>query len=482
MIRADPVDDRRRDAHALVGDRALGGAMRQSLIRTARGATLAVASLLCGGTIAFAGFAATDLYLASVGRGGGTGGSNWYTTLWVHNPNSSPANVQFFFLERDRSNTSPSVFNDSIPPGDTFRYDDAVATMFGVEKFGAIRVVSTERLVVNARIYSQAPGAEPGDSQGQFFAGIPASFAIGSGESTDLLGAYQTAPKSQSQFRYNFGFVEVSGGPAKVRVSAVGSSGEVLATRDYDLAGYEPRQFALDNLLPGVDAQNLRLRVDVIAGEGKVIAFGSAVANRSNDPFTTEMQFRDDLLLSNATLTVSHDASLRGDGSEAAPLGIADAGVGARHLADGTAVRVINGMADDVTVKGAEGITVSSAGHELTIAGTQPPTQSCPACDPEHVFGLTVLVTQNAVTAFTVPEGRTRYITGVYPFLSCSGADGYVDLSIGTTPLLTMGFPATSWSSAGGAPLVIPGGKPLVLSTSRDPSCYAYVTITGFEF
>ena len=49
------------------------------------------------------------------------------------------------------------------------------------------------------------------DSVGQFFAAIPASFAIGSGQSTTMLGVYQTSPQADSQFRYNFGFVETFG-------------------------------------------------------------------------------------------------------------------------------------------------------------------------------------------------------------------------------------------------------------------------------
>ncbi|MCU0294030.1 MAG: hypothetical protein MUF10_18940, partial [Thermoanaerobaculaceae bacterium] len=153
---------------------------------------------------ALASFTGTDVFLPSVGRGPGSGTSQWYTCVWVHNPNASAANVQFRLLLRDRANPAAEVFNDSIPAGDTKRYDNAVETMFGEASFGALRVTSSQKLLVNGRIYSQEPGQENRDSVGQFFAAIPADFAIGSGQSTTILGVYQTSPQADSQFRYNF--------------------------------------------------------------------------------------------------------------------------------------------------------------------------------------------------------------------------------------------------------------------------------------
>jgi len=56
---------------------------------------------------ALAGFAATDSYLLSTGRGSGDLDSEWYTTIWVYNPNDTDATVRFSFLERNRS--SPRI-------------------------------------------------------------------------------------------------------------------------------------------------------------------------------------------------------------------------------------------------------------------------------------------------------------------------------------------------------------------------------------
>jgi hypothetical protein len=283
-----------------------------------------------------ASFSGTDIFIPSVGRGSGTGGSEWYTCIWVYNPGSTAVNAQYFFLERNQANPTPAMVPDVIPPGVAIRIDNIVQMMFGQSaKFGALRVVAAAKVFVSARTYSKPPGGEDKDSVGQFYAGIPASFAIGSGQSTQLVGVYQTSPQSDSQFRYNFGFVEVTGSSATVRVTARDFMNASLGSKDYTLGGFEPRQYNITDLLPHVDSPNLRLEVEVIAGSGKVIAFGSGLANRSNDPSTFEMSFRDELLGgSGSGLTaVAHDSSLTGDGTSSSKLGIATSGVASTHLA-----------------------------------------------------------------------------------------------------------------------------------------------------
>ena len=64
--------------------------------------------------------------------------------------------------------------------------------------------------------------------------------------------------------------------------------------------------------------------MEVISGAGKVIAYGSMIANGSQDPTTFEMQSSDALL---GPAALQHDATLPGDGTAAAPLGLADGAV-----------------------------------------------------------------------------------------------------------------------------------------------------------
>ena len=321
----------------------------------------------------WASFAGTDVFLPSVGRAQGV--STWYTTVWIHNPGGSPATAQAFFLLRDQANTGAAPVTLSIPAGATVRYANAMVEIFNREGFGAIRVTSNQKLVVNSRIYARGAAETDRDSKGQFFAGIPASFAIGSGLRAQLLGVYQTQPGTSSPFRYNFGFVETTGQSCTVKVTPKGPSGSTLATaKSYPVRALEQRQFQFVNEFAGLSTDNARLEVEVTAGSGKVIAFGSGIANGSSDPSTFEMSFRDDLLAENAPggglTSVAHDGTLVGDGTSPSPLGIADGGVSAGKIASGQVVKSLNGLKDTVTLAAGANVSITPSGNTLTIAAT----------------------------------------------------------------------------------------------------------------
>jgi hypothetical protein len=284
----------------------------------------------------FAGFAGTDAFIPSVGRRPGNLGSQWYTLLWIHNPSGTTANVSIAFLERNIPNPAPLIFTDSIPPGDTRRYPNTIGTLFGVEKWGALRIKANVPVLASCRMYNLPPDGEDRDTQGQAYNAIPAAFAIANGQSTKVLGAYQTTPRDDSQFRYNFGWVETTGATADVRVTAYDETGAVIGDKTYPTTGgYEPRYYPIEDLVPTINHANVTLEVWVVGGTGKVIAVGSGVANHSNDATTFEMSFSPDLL---------------------APTG--------------SYVRTLNGLKDDVTLAAGANVTITPSGNTLTIAAT----------------------------------------------------------------------------------------------------------------
>ena len=270
--------------------------------------------------------------------------------------------------ERNTVNLSPPWVDVTIAAGETVKIANIVDTLFHLEAFGALRVTCTEaKLTVTSRVYSMGAGLSDAGSLGQDFAGVPASFAIGRNETTVVLGGYQTVPAAGSEFRFNIGLVEVTGASATVRWTARDPNGVELAHYDRGVAALSQVQGAFKDYFPGTSVANSRITAEVIAGSGKVIAYGSMIANDSQDPTTFEMTYPERVLAdgsASAITGITAGPGLTGGGTSGTLSLAVGSGEGISVLADTVAIADGGVTTDKLSAAG------STAGQVLTSDGT----------------------------------------------------------------------------------------------------------------
>jgi hypothetical protein len=283
-------------------------------------------------SVVFGGFAANEVYIASVGRGAGAGGSQFYTTVWLTNLSSTNTiNFTFSFLKDGQSNLGGiPAFADSLAPGQTRMYEDVIENTLGISnEFGAARITANGDIFVSARVYNQAnPSDNLGTTEGLFFSAVPKSFSIGLGESASLQGVNQG--NSSENMRSNFDLVETTGHTCTVHIALLDASGASQGTTDVPMLAYGHVKLNANSLESSINTVNDRIVATVTAGPGNVILAGEQLANTSQDSSGFEMSFKDTLL-------------------------------------GGSGVTSLNGLTGDLTIAHGANTTVNVSGHTITI-------------------------------------------------------------------------------------------------------------------
>ncbi|MEE4273307.1 MAG: hypothetical protein V2I67_16655 [Thermoanaerobaculales bacterium] len=215
----------------------------------------------------------TDIIVPAAGRGG-----VWVTDVYVANPGNETVTGSVYWLVRGQANPNPTSVAFSLAPGETAVFADIINADFGLASGnGAFRVMASDPVIVNSRIYA----TEGSSTFGQGFEGVPVSAATESGDMATVVGlSYSSA------FRTNI-YATAGADGATVTLRLLDLDGTQLSASDLTLEAFEPYLRRVDQVFSGIgNFDNATLTADV--GAGSVVIGASKVDNASTDPTTLE--------------------------------------------------------------------------------------------------------------------------------------------------------------------------------------------------
>ena len=100
-------------------------------------------------------------------------------------------------------------------------------------------------------------------------------------------------------------------------------------------------------------------------------ALGGSVVQGGANVSVTRVSDNFEVAAPNLLSEVAADGTtLAGNGTSSAPLGVAADAISAAELADGTAVRSLNGLTESITLQAGDGTSISETGQSITISAT----------------------------------------------------------------------------------------------------------------
>lgn len=213
----------------------------------------------------------------------GANGDFFKTNFNVSNLDSQPVTLTVSLIPLLLSGTPnpPRVW--TLAPGQTIEKPDVLQTEFNLSNPSAaglrIHPSAPARLAVSTRTFVQKFGGTFGSS----LPGTPASSAIGLGAKATAIQLDQTS--APNGYRSNFGFTEVAGAPATVRVTIKsGETGASFGSKSYSLPANTSFQANVTDILgAGVAANNLYAQFQVESGAGRILAYAATIDNQSGD-------------------------------------------------------------------------------------------------------------------------------------------------------------------------------------------------------
>lgn len=208
---------------------------------------------------------------------------NFHSHMRIYNGGTTSVTASLEYYERGQSTplagTSPVQIE--LAPGQVHAIDDVLPTLWNLTVNGGSVVATApaeSSLVLTAQTFSREAD---GGTKGQFIPGVTSLHSVGFGDRALEVLQLEQSP----QYRSNVGFVEVTGQPATIEITATEPDTKISVVTSLPLQANEYRQF--DRILEQMGlgtVYNGRVSVKVITGEGRIYAYGSMVDNRTEDP------------------------------------------------------------------------------------------------------------------------------------------------------------------------------------------------------
>jgi hypothetical protein len=228
----------------------------------------------------------TLLIFPVASRIAGQAGSSWRTDLRILNLSDEAGPVWAEWYPTNSEGLSmPDVTAElGIGGGGTAVVNDAVATVFGADGNGAMRLLAPEPLAAASRIFNdQRDNPQIGGTFGQFAPASEPAALLSSGAL--LLGASRPASSGEG-WRSNVGYFNPSPTEASVTITVWSVSGAPLGSDNHTLAPFANEVRGVFQLVPSVP-QSERARDDLVVtfSASRPIAFYlSVVDNVTSDP------------------------------------------------------------------------------------------------------------------------------------------------------------------------------------------------------
>jgi len=195
----------------------------------------------------------------------GVNGTNFVIDVRILNRGSVAAQVTAVFTPSAQDgNVSFAAVKLSVAPQQVLALDDVVLRTFQSVGTGQLAIGGDADLVVTSRTYTTSSTG----TYGQF---IPSAGAAGT---LFFVPQLQTS----DAFRSNLGFAEASGGSGTVRITVLDPAGGAIERHDFTVVPFEHLQTAVS--ASGAAAA----RIEVVAGNARIVAYGSVIDNLSGDP------------------------------------------------------------------------------------------------------------------------------------------------------------------------------------------------------